>query len=413
MTKSVQHKRILILGDEIGKPAFNPRLRTLCDELIKQNYDIIVFTEQTDQRLDFHNNYLIIPIHYYHMKGNLGKLEWAYKFFANLIFDHKNRFFTKRIRKQLKQTNQIFDLVFCTSFHTFPQPASAKIAKSLHIPYFADVRDLAEQMNGNFYNKHGNQHNGLIQSIYKKIQIKRRNEALKKACAISTVSPWHQQFLSSINTNTHLIYNGFDASIFKPEIIKTNKFIIRYAGRLYDETMQDPTLLYEALSRLASMNNAFTQKVKLEWFTNKKSHKRLQLSAQKYHVERMQACYDYIPPDQVPKILNEASIVLVLSNKATINGPHGIMTTKFFEALGCERPVLCVRSDESCLADAINRTNAGLAGTNVEEVEKFLLEKFHEWQINGFTLQPVNKQIKKQFSRQAEAEQFLQLFSKL
>ncbi len=84
------------------------------------------------------------------------------------------------------------------------------------------------------------------------------------------------------------------------------------------------------------------------------------------------------------------------------------MTTKFFEALGVEKPVLCVRSDEECLANVINQTNAGLAATNVEEIQTFICEKYHEWQKNGFTRQAVIN--KEQFSREKQAQQFEQLF---
>jgi hypothetical protein len=84
------------------------------------------------------------------------------------------------------------------------------------------------------------------------------------------------------------------------------------------------------------------------------------------------------------------------------------MGTKFFENIGIEKPVLCVRSDEECLADAIEKTHAGLAATNVEEVKAFIVEKYQEWKQNGFTHQAVvNKQ---QFTRQYEAQQFEKLF---
>lgn len=79
------------------------------------------------------------------------------------------------------------------------------------------------------------------------------------------------------------------------------------------------------------------------------------------------------------------------------------MGTKFYEALGVEKPVLCVRSDEECLAQVIEETHAGLAGTNVQEVADFVLNQHHEWQRNGYTRQVVqNKQL---FTRQYQSQQ--------
>ena len=86
------------------------------------------------------------------------------------------------------------------------------------------------------------------------------------------------------------------------------------------------------------------------------------------------------------------------------------MTTKFYEALGCEKPILCTPSDSEELAQTIRQTNAGLASSNINEIKAFILDKYHEWQQNGFTHQAVIN--KEQFSREKQAEQFEQLFLK-
>ncbi len=62
--------------------------------------------------------------------------------------------------------------------------------------------------------------------------------------------------------------------------------------------------------------------------------------------------------------------------------------------------------DCSALVHAIGETNAGIAAKNVEEVKRFILEKYAEWQQNGFTHQPVNQNAKQKFSRQKQAEEF-------
>ena len=84
------------------------------------------------------------------------------------------------------------------------------------------------------------------------------------------------------------------------------------------------------------------------------------------------------------------------------------MGTKFYEILGIEKPCLCLLSDEECLADAIEKTNAGLAVKNVDEVKAFVLEKYQEWQKKGYTRQAVVN--KEQFTRQQAAKEFEKLF---
>ena len=123
-------------------------------------------------------------------------------------------------------------------------------------------------------------------------------------------------------------------------------------------------------------------------------------------VSTLTTYHELVPAEEIPLLLQQSSVVLVLSNQTTEKGPKGIMTTKFFEALGVEKPVLCVRSDEACLAATIKQTNAGLAATNIEEVKAFLLDKYHHWTQQGDTPQAVIQAEKVQFSRQAMANQF-------
>ena len=89
------------------------------------------------------------------------------------------------------------------------------------------------------------------------------------------------------------------------------------------------------------------------------------------------------------------------------------MTTKFFEALGVEKPVLCVESDEECLAQVIRQTKAGLSATDTDQVAAFIEKKYAEWQEKGFTRQAVDIQEKKRFSRQAQARRWEQIFKEI
>ena len=78
----------------------------------------------------------------------------------------------------------------------------------------------------------------------------RRNQILKKADAVTTVSPWHKEYLSQLNKNVHLIYNGYSEEIFYPKDVKSDTFDIIYAGRLLDPNAQNPELLFKAIEHL-------------------------------------------------------------------------------------------------------------------------------------------------------------------
>ena len=123
--------------------------------------------------------------------------------------------------------------------------------------------------------------------------------------------------------------------------------------------------------------------------------------------------YDYIDTSAVPKILADSSILLLLTNVFRDDGPKGIMTTKYFEYLAMERPILCVRSDENLLETSIKKANAGLAARTMEETYDFILEKWNEWKIKGYTTVKINKDYTQQFSRKLQATKFVELFEKI
>lgn len=360
------NKHILILTDPYGKPAYAPRLRYLCDYLSDKGYDIVVYTEQF-QTHDFAHTY---PI--YEKPTSQKPLHWAARTFWSLLTDWRNRSFSKWLQKQT--IGQQFDIVFCTTFSTFPLRAAADFARSRNIPLFIDIRDLDEQVPNAQYQSHRQWWARPFRKWYQTANIRRRNRILPQAACITTVSPWHVDFLQQFNPNVHLIYNGFDPAQFYEKDIVSDSFLITYIGKIYE--FQDISPIERAIRELHLPD------VQLNLHTPD---------------------YNTIPITAVGDELRRSSMALVLTNPAA----KGMMTTKFFEALGCEKPILCIPSDEGCLAQTIRDTNAGLASSDLDEIKAFILEKYHEWQHNGYTHQAVVN--KEQFSRRHQAEQFEQL----
>lgn len=128
-----------------------------------------------------------------------------------------------------------------------------------------------------------------------------------------------------------------------------------------------------------------------------------------YHLSDICSIEGFIPRDNAALLLQKSSISILLTNHPGEGQAKGIMTTKFFEALGCEKPVLCTPSDEGCLRDVIKYTNAGIASSEVSAIKTFIMEKYHEWECNGFTIQKVNH--KEEFSRRYQAQQIADIIS--
>jgi len=227
---------------------------------------------------------------------------------------------------------------------------------------------------------------------------------------VTTVSPWHVAVLSRYNADTQLIYNGFDPEIFYPAPMQSDVFYITYTGRVVSVAMNNPELLFKAVSKLVSEGIISPDLFKIRWFTNEKSRKIIYEESMKYpDIKEYMLYSDYVSAEEVARVLNESSILLILTNKVGQNGPKGIMATKFFEDLAVGKPVLSVRGDEDCLEDVINHTKSGLSAHNVDEVYDFIKHYYLMWKTKHIiTNQPDMAEIQ-HFSRSEQAKQFIHI----
>lgn len=401
----IKNRKILIVTDSFP-PNFAPRMGLLSYHLEKMGWDVTIISEDNSE---IHYNLPNLPkkVYRYNYQAKASKTEYYLKSALNLIYDHKTNSFLNKFYKEIK--NEYFDLVLCSTFNEFPLNLAYKISKKLNIPLLCDIRDLAEQFGSKIYDTNGQTHNYIgryFTNLLRKRRIQRRNYVLKKANAITTISPWHLDFIKRYNKNVYLIYNGFSEKDFIAKEVKSNSFNIVYTGRLLDLNTRNPELLFKAIEELK------LEKLRIVWYVDKTSKEIISKELENYPITKsISEINNLVPVSAIPNLLNKSSIILVLTNKSTEDGPKGIMTTKFFEAIGVEKPVLCVRSDEGCLSQVIKETNAGLAATNVEEVKSFITQKYKEWENNGFTRQEIVSREK--FSRENQAKQFVEIFNSL
>lgn len=363
--------KILIVADPYSPPSFAPRLRSICEHLQAQGWQIEVVTEQFAP-ICFEHAYPIREVQIY----SGSRWDWVVKAAWSLLTDWKNRRFSQIVRETYRE--QEFDAIFCTTFSTFPLQAALDIAREKHIPLHVDIRDLDEQVPGAQYQRHRGWWTRPLRNWYRQVNIRRRNRVLREATQITTISPWHVEFIQQINPMVHLVYNGYDERQFYPQDIVSEQFRIGYIGKIYE--FQDSRLIEEIVREIGQ------EDIVLDWH---------------------RPDYRPIAIDTVGDTIRACSIMLVLTNPEA----KGMMTTKFYEALGCEKPVLCIPADGGCLEQVMRDTNAGLASSDREEIKAFILEKYAEWKQKGYTHQSVvGKEV---FSRQHQAQQMEQLLSQL
>jgi len=392
----------------------------LCKYLPDYDWEPVVITEYIPQNIykelsDSCQN--VIYINYYQSNNPfVRKLKYAFVFLADFFFGYKDRIMTKRAQQQIN--NQNISLIISSSYRTFPLQSAHKLSKKNHIPLLVDLRDIFEQFPGNEHisKKISNSEtlNRFIAGAITKKLFGQRNRVLKDASAVTTVSPWHVEILKQYAQNVQLIYNGYDPELFVPKAILNKEFTITYTGRLMSEELRDPSLLFEAVANLYANEKIEPELFRIQFYTDNESKKTLNAIAEKYRVADFIDYFGYVSNHAIPDILNRSSVLLLLTNNSTAaKSPKGIMTTKVFEYLAVKKPVLCVRSDEGCLAETIRETQSGIAANTVEQVERFIMEKYAEWQQNGYTHQKTDSQKVLQFSRKEQAKQFVRIFESL
>lgn len=406
--------KVLIVCD-LFPPAFAPRMGYLCKYLPELGWEPVVLTEKVKDEKTYSFLELqcrVIYVDYFTApEGFLRKLQWFVIYILDFLFSYKDRKICKAVGQLMKKES--FDVLLSSTFRDFPLSATQKISRKYGIPYIVDLRDIVEQFAGNEFIAHklpafGGLDKALTALIKWKI-IRRRNKTLGMARSITTVSPWHIGMLRPYNPDIHLIYNGYDPELFYPSHQPSEYFIITFTGRFFNTLVRDPGLLLDALKRLAEEQILSSAECRVHWYVDKRSEVALRSLFETKGVLDFMDFKGYVPANELPAALNQSSILLLLANKASATGPKGILTTKVFEYLAVEKPILCVRSDESYLAELIHETQSGLAAVNVDEVYHFIRSCFNQWKTEGYTSVNLNREVVKSFSREKQAAEFARI----
>ena len=310
-----------------------------------------------------------------------------------------------------------FDLVLCThTYGYFPLSVAYAVARTARLPLVIDIRDLgAQNPRIPFWHLSFSEKMDRLRSALSYISNRWGVRIHRSAAALTTISPWHAEWLKRWNENSICIYNGFDPELFKSVTpVKTDRFEIIYTGTLGDPRGRDFELLLQAVQELDKTGKISPEKFHVSFYcgaimrTNNIRERIAELEIGPYF-----EFLPFVPLSEVPKLYERASCLLLLSAKSGPTGTHGVMTTKFYEYLAANRPILCVRSDEECLEAAIKETNAGCAARTLEEAVDYLSRLYDEWLGEGVTRGSTIVEKLTLFSRETQAKLFVDLFDSI
>lgn len=353
-------------------------------------------------------------VHYLEHNGWQCTMEYepvAANRLADALFRTREKQFTRRLKSTYRA--QDFDAIFCSTYYYFPLLTAYNLSRAWQLPLFVDMRDIAEQWGkADYFTSPLPKLCGLekiLSRIYVNRNIRMRNHVLRHATAVTTVSPWHQQFLQSLTkAPVTLIYNGYDEAELScnPSPVTRNPFSIVFLGRLISLQLRQPQLLFQALSELTCNPSPVTRHLSLDFYSEPQLADDLRQLAAQYHIDHLLHLHDYISRDEIQSVMSQASILLALGAPASMQ-QHGILGTKVFEAIGIEKPFMLIPSDEENLAQLIRETGIGIAASTTEEIKAFITQQYNQWQQNGFTRCTIAD--KSRFSRQHAAKEFEEL----
>lgn len=332
-----------------------------------------------------------------------------------LFVEWKDRCLAREIeRTRQREALPAPDAILALSYRKYPLLAAQLLAKQWGVPWIADCRDIVEQYSrGDFLPRPltllGRRLTALERWIGKRY-IEQRNRAIATAHTLITVSRWHREVLRGVHPSVRIIYNGYDEGLFRlRQATPTDRLRIVYTGRILSLQMRDPSLIFEVLGS----ERLRTQPIDLIFYTDDHSARLLE----RYNIDGSGARLEVRPmvsAQEVPDILADASLILLLGNEERAGGPHGMLSTKLFEAMAMRRPLVLLPDTSSETAEVVRQSGLGIATNSPAELEEYLLALLAEWRTHGTTTpKHPNLALIERYTRARQAAEFAALLSAL
>ncbi len=405
-------KTVYIICD-IFPPAFAPRVAYLTKYIASFNWEARVFSQEVTQHQIFRDFAPTCPVHLIDLEhsSRLGKLMGQ---LGELVFEQKERRMLCAIEELIARESLAKpDAIMCFTYRKFPLKTATKLARHWSIPLLADCRDIIEQYSlGDFLPKPLSLCGvrlSFLEHILAQTYIKQRNKYLSRASRVTTVSSWHKQVLEKVNPKTTIVYNGYDDELFYPRERQSKRFSIIYTGRLLSLSMRNPRLLFEALrgDLLKDLE------LSIDFYTDDYSAKLL-LAQDWAKSEPRLKIFEMKPSQEVPELLAQSGIILLLSNEElSDDAPKGMLTTKLFEAMAMAKPTLLLPITEGESVCLIQKANCGIASNAPEEIAKYIYGHYQEWRSRGRTSVQLNEVFVQNFSRRKQAKEFVELLDEI
>lgn len=336
--------------------------------------------------------------------GMKGKgIKGAVKRFArNLFIPDRDSTWIKPARVKALELARGMDAVYSSSPAISNHEVARAVAERHGLPWVADFRDpwtMGPQYEAPAW-RHGidRKIEGRIMDLAGAVLVVSQNIA----ALVRAAYPQHAK-------KVHVVYNGFDPSDFEglPAASK-DKFILSYAGSFYGG-QRSPRPILKAMRRLWDAKVIDPDRFALRLIG--RPEPTIEAMIAEEGVGGLVEAVGLKPYPETLKLLSESSALLVI----TFPDPKskGELTTKFFDYLALQRPILAVAPDDFELAQMLLDFKAGgvVGPTDADAAERWISEAVSKHFAEGpQTLDPGDIG---SLSRQSATKQLAEIFSSL
>jgi len=250
---------------------------------------------------------------------------------------------------------------------------ASKVSQKLSLPWLADFRD--PWTNIDFYKEL------MLTRLADRKHHKLELNVLKLADSVVTISQTMKDEFSNIhNRHYDVITNGYDTEDLDSieNIVLDKKFSIAHVGTI--SKSRNPYLFWETVGELVKELKGFSDDLEIKIIG--KADISVWDDIDRFHLKAYIKRTDQMPHKEATRE-QQRTQVLLLSVNNTPNA-KGILTSKFFEYMAANRPILCIGPDGGDAEKIISETQCGLFSnyTEKEKLKQNILTLYTKYKNN-------------------------------
>lgn len=179
-------------------------------------------------------------------------------------------------------------------------------------------------------------------------------EVLKTSDAVIVVGETMKQNYLALNSNIHVVTNGFDSDILTENKKLDLKFTMTHIGLMNDD--RNPLILWESLRELSKEVKNFSTdlQIKLIGRVSEKCLNDIHMNKLASNLKKI----DYVSHNKVQEYQQSSQVLILAIND--VPSAKGIITGKIFEYLIAKRPIFAIGPVDGDLSEIIKQTNSGV-----------------------------------------------------